>query len=327
MAGGHPLRFSPRAVLVLEGSPATFGDWHALTNLLGLWVIWRGAWNGNAPPCVVFEDEHRWCRTKPAGLNTHAPGPFAGEGIYEWLRHREPLWAGLAIIHRLDKETSGVMVFGKTTAANRSLTDNSRRTPSANNTGCFTDRLVKAAAFTVVSLYWCAEKYLSQQSTPERARGNAISLTGYGSQQDFVDRGTGHRLHSPVRAQAAAEGFPILGDTTLWRHTGVAGLPALGNLDFAASETGAKCSLRRWWILMPTPVWLAHGITGPARNQCLSADSRRVLTLPGWQVERLGEFLLSQSEQPPDAAQTRRIAATDEAPSARAYHKILTQVR
>ena len=60
---------------------------------------------------------------KPAGWNTHAPSPYAGEGIYDWLRHREPRWASLAIIHRLDKETSGVMVFGKTPLANRSLTE------------------------------------------------------------------------------------------------------------------------------------------------------------------------------------------------------------
>lgn len=60
---------------------------------------------------------------KPAGMNTHAPSAFAGEGIYDWLRHREPRWAKLAIIHRLDKETSGVIVFGKTTAANRALTE------------------------------------------------------------------------------------------------------------------------------------------------------------------------------------------------------------
>jgi len=74
-------------------------------------------------PSVIFEDEHLLVVNKPAGLNTHAPSPFAGEGIYDWLRHREPRWARLAIIHRLDKETSGVIVFGKTTLANRSLTE------------------------------------------------------------------------------------------------------------------------------------------------------------------------------------------------------------
>src|SRR5829696_9192059 len=73
-------------------------------------------------PCILFEDDHLLVVNKPAGLNTHAPAPFAGEGIYEWLRHREPRWAHLAIIHRLDKETSGLLIFAKSAAANRSLT-------------------------------------------------------------------------------------------------------------------------------------------------------------------------------------------------------------
>jgi len=71
---------------------------------------------------IVFEDEHLLVVNKPAGWNTHAPAPFVGEGLYEWLRNRHPRWSALSIMHRLDKETSGLMVFGKTTAANRSLT-------------------------------------------------------------------------------------------------------------------------------------------------------------------------------------------------------------
>src|SRR2546430_12906122 len=74
-------------------------------------------------PCVIFEDEYLLAVNKPAGLNTHAPRPYAGEGIYDWLRHHEPHWAQLAIIHRLDKETSGVIVFSKTELANRALTE------------------------------------------------------------------------------------------------------------------------------------------------------------------------------------------------------------
>ena len=80
-------------------------------------------------------------------MNTHAPGPFAGEGIYEWLRHREPRWAGLAIIHRLDKETSGVMVFAKSPAANRSLTEQFTQHTVRKKYRLLTDRPVKAANF------------------------------------------------------------------------------------------------------------------------------------------------------------------------------------
>src|SRR5690349_20052152 len=73
-------------------------------------------------PCLIFEDDHLLVINKPAGMNTHAPAPYASEGLYEWLRDREPRWAKLAIIHRLDKETSGLIVFSKSKEANRELT-------------------------------------------------------------------------------------------------------------------------------------------------------------------------------------------------------------
>ena len=43
----------------------------------------------------------------------------AQQGFYEWVRERRG--EGLALVHRLDKETSGVLLLGKSQAANRSL--------------------------------------------------------------------------------------------------------------------------------------------------------------------------------------------------------------
>lgn len=100
---------------------------------------------------MIFEDEHLLVVNKPAGMNTHAPSPYAGEGIYEWLKHREPRWATLAIIHRLDKETSGVLVFGKTTLANRSLTEQFTQHSIQKKYVLLTDREVKPAKMKVVS--------------------------------------------------------------------------------------------------------------------------------------------------------------------------------
>src|SRR5436305_12758792 len=71
-------------------------------------------------PCVIFEDDHLLAENKPAGQNTHAPAPHAGEGIYDLLRHSEPRWARSSIIHPLAKETSGVIGFFDTIPANRS---------------------------------------------------------------------------------------------------------------------------------------------------------------------------------------------------------------
>ena len=93
--------------------------------------------SGEVPPdldrlwktCLLFEDDDLLVVNKPAGLNTHAPSPHAGEGLYDWLRHRERRWEKLAIIHRLDKETSGVIVFSKTQATPGPLTEQfTRRT-------------------------------------------------------------------------------------------------------------------------------------------------------------------------------------------------------
>src|SRR5882724_9397449 len=113
-------------------------------------------------PLVVFEDEHLLVVNKPPGINTHAPSPHAGEGLYDWLKHREPRWANLAIIHRLDKETSGVMVFGKTTLANRSLTEQFAGREVRKKYLLLTDRTVKQSAFTVKSkLLRAGERYVS----------------------------------------------------------------------------------------------------------------------------------------------------------------------
>ena len=67
---------------------------------------------------ILFEDEHLLAVNKPSGINTHKPDRFTPDGIYEWLSKRRPR---LSILHRLDKDTSGVLVFGKSQSANQSL--------------------------------------------------------------------------------------------------------------------------------------------------------------------------------------------------------------
>src|SRR5881392_1899819 len=113
------------------------------------------------PLLILFEDEHLLVINKPAGLNTHAPSPYAGEGIYDWLRHREPRWSRLAIIHRLDKETSGLLLFSKTPAANRSLTQQFTERSVAKKYVFLTDHPVPANELTVKSfLVRAGEKYI-----------------------------------------------------------------------------------------------------------------------------------------------------------------------
>jgi len=71
-------------------------------------------------PWVRFEDDQLLVVVKPAGVNTHQADAHAQDGMYEWVQRQRP-GVSLSILHRLDKVTSGLLVFGKTTAANQSL--------------------------------------------------------------------------------------------------------------------------------------------------------------------------------------------------------------
>src|SRR2546421_10835703 len=122
------------------------------------------------PLIILFEDEQLLVINKPAGINTHAPSPYAGEGIYDSLRHREPRWANLAIIHRLDKETSGVILFSKTAVANRSLTEQFAGRSVQKKYLFLTDRPVQEKEFIAKTpLLRVGEKYISR---PLHAGGN-----------------------------------------------------------------------------------------------------------------------------------------------------------
>jgi len=69
---------------------------------------------------VLFEDEHLLVLDKPAGLVVHpAPGNWSGTLLNGLLAHHalaSTLPRG-GIVHRLDKDTSGVMMVGKTLPA------------------------------------------------------------------------------------------------------------------------------------------------------------------------------------------------------------------
>ena len=82
------------------------------------------------PLDVLYEDAHLIVIDKPAGLVVHpGPGNWTGTLVNALLFHCGDTLSGIGgvkrpgIVHRLDKETSGVMVVAKTDLAHRSLAD------------------------------------------------------------------------------------------------------------------------------------------------------------------------------------------------------------
>jgi 23S rRNA pseudouridine1911/1915/1917 synthase len=74
---------------------------------------------------ILFEDEHLMVLDKPAGLVVHpAPGNWSGTLLNGLLAHHASAATlpRAGIVHRLDKDTSGVMMVGKSLAAVTALT-------------------------------------------------------------------------------------------------------------------------------------------------------------------------------------------------------------
>jgi 23S rRNA (cytosine1962-C5)-methyltransferase len=290
-------------------------------------------------PCVLFEDDHLLVVNKPPGWNTHSPSPYAGEGIYDWLRNREPRWSKLAIIHRLDKETSGVIVFSKTAAANRSLTEQFTRREVRKKYVLLSDRQPRKKHLTIKScLVRVGEKYVSR---PLYAGGDVAETRFDGSIQklDCKDKNeppyvgcyeiraepvTG-RTHQ-IRVHAADAGYPILGDE-LYGGTAAARVylhateltlkhPAAGEtMSFQAPadfRLVARFSLRAAFIEpeLTNGYRLIHG----------ASDG-----WPGLYVDKLGDHLLAQVESALTREQEAELQRLKELTGARgAYHKVLT---
>ena len=83
----------------------------------------------NLPLDILFEDDHIVVINKPVGLVVHpAPGSLTGTLVNALIAHCGESLTGIGgvlrpgIVHRLDKDTSGVMIAAKTAVAHANLT-------------------------------------------------------------------------------------------------------------------------------------------------------------------------------------------------------------
>jgi 23S rRNA (cytosine1962-C5)-methyltransferase len=284
------------------------------------------------PPCLIFEDDHLLVVNKPPGLNTHASSSYASEGLYEWLREHEPRWANLSIIHRLDKETSGVIVFGKTTLANRSLTEQFTNRAVRKKYLLLTDRSVPGMKLLVKSaLARVGDKYVSR---PASTAGTKIAQTIFYPIDENKATGltilvaaeplTG-RTHQ-IRVHAANKGFPILGDSRYGGTPGPRVCLHAAELTFQHPVSGEQISFGAEADFVTTPA-------AALRSALINAQATTAFRLingasdgyPGWYVDRFGSYLLSQSAKSIDELQRATLGQFMQAHSAvGAYHKNLS---
>ncbi|MGD0461539.1 MAG: RluA family pseudouridine synthase [Tepidisphaeraceae bacterium] len=168
---------------------------------------------------IIFEDEDILVIDKPAGLLTSTvprePRPTALAAVNRYLRATDPA-ARVGLIHRLDRDASGVLVFSKNPAAYASLKRQFFHhtvtriyhaivsPPPPKDSGRIESRLIERADGTVHST--------RQASKGQRAVTDYTIMKRQGDQALLkITLQTG-RKHQ-IRVHLSESGSPIVGDT------------------------------------------------------------------------------------------------------------------
>lgn len=187
------------------------------------------------PLDIVYEDEYLVVVDKAAGMVVHpAPGNWSGTLVNALLGRGEPLAAGggeerAGLVHRLDKDTSGLLVVAKDDQAHRVLS-------SALAARQVTRRYAAVCWGHLDSDTQTVDAPLARD--PRDRTRMAIVSTGKSARTDFVrlarfdsvDLLRAHlhtgRTHQ-IRVHLASIGHPVIGDDTYGGGGGrkLAGLP------------------------------------------------------------------------------------------------------
>jgi 23S rRNA pseudouridine1911/1915/1917 synthase len=199
----------------------------------------------NIPLHVVFEDDHMVVLNKPPGLVVHpAPGNYTGTLVNALLYHYGSLpssgkvaaeGAGsererAGIVHRLDKDTSGVMVVARTEQALKSLTKQFKDRVVQKKYVALVSGVIKKGSGTIEAAIGRHVKERKKISVHTASPREAVTL--FKVKERFknatlveVEIKTG-RTHQ-IRVHMAHAGFPVLGD----RIYGGAKVAKIGNIE------------------------------------------------------------------------------------------------
>jgi 23S rRNA pseudouridine1911/1915/1917 synthase len=222
---------------------------------------------GEVPLDVVFEDEHLLVVDKPAGVVVHPAAGHRGPTLADGLRGRaagglDPERPG--IVHRLDRDTSGLMVVAKSDAAHAALQDLLRRRELEREYIALVEGRPDARTGTIDAPIGRDRRNRSVMSThtdvPRAAVTHFEQLEALRDATLVKVRLETGRTHQ-IRAHFAAIGHPVVGD------------PAYGG-----RRSGRQLGLTRQF-LHSAAIRFRHPITGQpiALKSDLPADLRRAL--------------------------------------------------
>jgi len=207
-------------------------------------------------PRIVFEDDDLIVVDKPAGWLTIATASERARTVYarlrEMLGRRRPPQR-VFVVHRLDRDASGLLVFAKTVEAKHGLQEQFRRREAGRAYRVMVEGRMRDDTRTLCS--YLAENAALRVYATTAERGGKRAVTHVRVLRRFTDRTlvearleTG-RKHQ-IRVQLADAGHPVLGDRRYGtRRTAARGIALhAASLRFRHPQTGRRLEFR-----CPTP--------------------------------------------------------------------------